>query len=209
VRYLLILTLLVGCSAHPPITNDTTNLVQAAFKLNPHDGVYQIDGRTQSASAFPVGCRAEGEEWRVHFITTGHIRDDKFTVRHHDMGDVGAFDKLDRHDKADVAVFSILSPHPIVPREIDYSPVRFGDPLLTSGYHMGVDVWMHPGRASTPGKIGAEIHVGCSGGPVARPNGDVVGLNEGVLSIAEQTISGCSYYQPLRYLRDWITEQIK
>lgn len=203
---LLLVLLLAACATLPrPLPRGIRPVVTA--ETNPLEGVWRIDGDDGFGTGFPVACEElTPGVWRVTFITAAHIPGEDWALTHHTGGMVGLAYDIQRHKKADVAKFYVDTPFQIVPRRLSSEPVLFGELLVAAGYHFGFDLWLQSGPATPPNKVGAFVLPGCSGGPLSRPSGEIVGVVVAILQHNGRLVPGCAYFVPTAGLIEWMLD---
>lgn len=171
----------------PAVSISAPSVASEVWRLRgPHDSF---------GSAFPV-WRHEGT---VTWITAAHMVDRlpgatwELTLR--DTTILGAVARI--CEGKNVAMITALYDGPVTLFELSPEPPRFGEALFASGYLLGHTLLVTQGYAGDLGYATASVGPGCSGGPVMRPDGSVVGVVTAVAVYELSIICYASAYEPL------------
>lgn len=198
---------LPACTVLHTTTENT--IVRESARIDGADNVWMIDGMFAAGSGFPVSCEpTEDGSWRVLFLTANHVAHDYemiFTASHSDGRELdGAL--LSEHDVEDAAVLEFISDFPVAMRYLSRVPVEFGERLVLSGYPGNEGPFVFLGIASVEGLASFHSFPGTSGGPVARRDGSVVGIDLGVFVVDGDPVWFMSGYLPVTRIQEWLAE---
>lgn len=205
---ILFFALLPACTILHNTTQKT--VVRELSRIDGADNVWHVDCTETEGSGFPISCEpTDAGDWRVIFLTAGHVAydyDDTYIVNHHDGRElVGSL--LDEHPGEDVAALEFFTDDPVAVRYLSFVPVEFGEKVVLSGYPATKGPFVALGVASIEGYGSYSSFPGTSGGPVAREDGFVVGVDVAVfVTPSHGMVFHMSWYVPITRIEKWLAE---
>lgn len=218
-KFLLLVALLAGCVVQTRVVEIVpTASIQVVF---PAAAVGVLDvwllelGDDESASCFPVKCEpAPDGEWVVWMMTARHCLLGEELASFQAVWDDET--RLDRvvhvayHDDLDVGVVAFRSEKPVKVHTLSFVAVKSGEWLIASGFPVGEGPFATVGIASGGDTGSYGTYFGCSGGPITRLDGAVVGVQSAVLVDGEWDVIGfASSFAPIAEAEDWIREWLE
>jgi hypothetical protein len=205
-RLILISLLLMGCVTSRPVQVEIVHVQDGTYKPHLHVA-WLVDSGFNQRSAFPVKCVAAPEGFEITFLTAAHSLPDRDLVAMNPTGEALAGSVKAVHAELDLALLTCVSARPVRPRQLSTFPVQYGEGLYLAAYPTTMGPYLHYGHATVGNYLSAIAYPGSSGGAVARPNGDIVGVMEAVQGTSEGDMyPGLSRYVPIADVVGWVLE---
>lgn len=174
--------------------------------------VWKLYSLTNSGSCFPILCKPEGSLWRVLVLTSAHIvafQAESWSISHHNGNILLDGNVIASHPTEDAAILEFYAEKPVKINKISSTPVKYGEKLVTVGYPGGMGPYITTGIASIPGYHSVPGYLGNSGGPIARENGEIVGIFSGMWIHHSSLVFFVGTYLPLVNIFEWLEKELK
>lgn len=210
-KFLLLAALLTGCIVQTRVIEIvptvSTQYVFPGAMVDSLD-VWLLELGGGSGSCFPVQCRPTPDgEWVVWMMTARHclLGEDSFKAVWDDELCLDRVVVVAYHDDLDIGMVAFRSEKPVKIRTLSFAAVESGEWLVASGFPGGEGPFVTVGIASGEDAGSYGTYFGCSGGPISRPDGAVVGVQSTVLVDEWDKVVGfASHFAPIAETEDWI-----